>query len=55
MNYWTRLKTLKINSQQRRFKRYRIIYIWKVLEGLAPNQGVLPCYPSRGGMSNPYS
>ena len=36
-NYWERLKVLKINSQQRRLERYRIIYTWKILEGLAPN------------------
>ena len=36
-NYWERLKVLKLNSQQRRLERYRIIYTWKILEGLAPN------------------
>ena len=37
IDYWERLKVLKMNSQQRRFERYRIIYTWKILEGLAPN------------------
>jgi len=41
LNYWQRLKTLKMNSQQRRFERYRIIYIWKILEGKVQNCGVL--------------
>ena len=41
VNYWERLKVLKINSQQRRFERYRILYTWKILEGLAPNCGVV--------------
>ena len=41
LNYWERLQKLKMNSQQRRFERYRAIYIWKVLEGLVPNPGVL--------------
>ena len=27
-------------SLQRRLERYRIIYIWKILEGLAPNCGI---------------
>ena len=36
-NYWERLKMLKMNSQQRRMERYRIIYTWKILENLAPN------------------
>ena len=36
-NYWQKLKMLKMISLQRRQERYRIIYIWKILEGLAPN------------------
>ena len=39
-NYWVRLQKLKMLSQQRRMERYRIIYIWKILEGHAPNCGV---------------
>ena len=49
LNYWDRLKTLKMNSQQRRFERYRIIYIWKIMEGLVPNPGVLVCESSTKG------
>ena len=41
LNYWERLGKLKMNSQQRRFERYRIMYIWKVLEGLVPNPGIV--------------
>ena len=41
LNYWERLNKLKINSQQRRCERYRILYIWKVLEGLVPNPGIV--------------
>ena len=36
-DYWTRLKTLRMNSQERRRERYRIIYIWKMLEKLVPD------------------
>ena len=36
-DYWTRLSSMKLYSLQRRRERYRIIYIWKVLEGLVPN------------------
>ena len=36
-DYWKRLKSLKLYSLQRRRERYRIIYIWKVLEGHVPN------------------
>ena len=49
MNYWERLKILKMNSQQRRFERYRTIYIWKILEGLVPNPGVLMSEPGYKG------
>ena len=27
-------------SQEQRMERYRIVYIWKILEGLVPNCGV---------------
>ena len=47
-SYWQRLKLLKMNSQQRRFERYRIIYIWKVIEGRVPNCGVM-INPSQEG------
>ena len=39
-NYWIRLAKLKMYSQERRMERYCIIYIWKILEGLAPNCGI---------------
>ena len=35
-DYWTRLKTLCLYSQERCRERYRIVYIWKVLENLVP-------------------
>ena len=37
LGYWERLSHLQMISQQRRLERYRIIYVWKVLEGFAPN------------------
>ena len=40
LDYWTRLGILQMSSQQRRLERYRIIYTWKVLEGLVPNCGL---------------
>ena len=33
------LTSLKLYSLQRRRERYRIIYTWKILEGLVPNVG----------------
>ena len=35
-NYWMRLSLLKMNSEQRRMERYRIIYTWKAVEGIVP-------------------
>ena len=40
MDYWTRLKTLNLYSVQRRFERYKIIYVWKILQGLVVNPGI---------------
>ena len=37
MDYWQRLKELKLYSLERRRERYRILYTWKVLENLVPN------------------
>ena len=37
MNYWERLKRLKIPSLQRRRERYQIIHIWKIAESIIPN------------------
>ena len=35
--YWHRLSSLGLYSLQRRRERYRILYVWKVLEGVVPN------------------
>ena len=40
MNYWQRLKKMKMSSEQRRLERYKIIYIWKIMNELVPNPGV---------------
>ena len=39
-NYWERLKLAQMQSQERRLERYRIIYVWKIIEGLVPNCGI---------------
>ena len=36
-DYWKRLRTLRLYSLERRRERYRIIYVWKMLESIAPN------------------
>ena len=40
LDYWQRLKELKMLSQERRMERYRAIYVYKVVEGLVPNCGL---------------
>ena len=40
LNYWEKLKFLKMNSQERRMERYRILYVWKILEKKAMNCGL---------------
>jgi hypothetical protein len=40
LDYWSRLKKLKMYSHERRTERYKIIYTWKVLEGMVPNCGI---------------
>ena len=36
---------MKMLSLQRRLERYRIIYLWKILEGQAPNCGISSTSP----------
>ena len=49
LDYWERLKTLQIYSQERRMERYRVIYIWKILEGISPNCGIQETHTDRRG------
>lgn len=34
LDYWQRIKSLKLYSIERRFERYSIIYVWKLCEDL---------------------
>ena len=34
LDYWERLQSLHLYSQERRRERYRIIFLWKVAQGL---------------------
>ena len=34
MDYWERLSSMKIYSQERRRERYSIIVVWKISQGL---------------------
>ena len=40
VDYWSRLKVLKLNSIQRRVDRYRIVYSWKSINGYTPTLGM---------------
>ena len=40
LNYWDRLSQMKMLSCERRAERYKIIYMWKILNGLVPNPGI---------------
>ena len=37
LNYWERLKSLKLTSLQRRRERYILLHMWKTLHGICPN------------------
>ena len=52
MNYWERLKSLKLMSLQRRRERYVIMTMWKVLNGFHLNNiGIQFKYSKRNGMT----
>ena len=40
LDYWERMKRVKIYSVERRRERYIILYTWKVLHNLYPNPGL---------------
>ena len=37
LNYWDTLKHFNLYSLERRRERYRIIYVWKIIEHMVPN------------------
>ena len=40
LNYWDRLKYLKVFSLERRRERYIVLYTFKIIFGLVPNPGI---------------
>ena len=53
VDYWKRLKSLRMYSQERRRERYRILYLWKILENIVPdidggNGGIVKLHPRNG-------
>ena len=45
LSYWDRLRELGLYPQQRRRDRYRVIYMWKILERQLPNPAPLALLP----------
>ncbi|KAK3886931.1 hypothetical protein Pcinc_008940 [Petrolisthes cinctipes] len=41
LSYWDGLMELRLYSQQQKRDRYRVIYMWKILEGQVPNPAPL--------------
>ena len=37
LSYWEQLKKLGLYSLERRRERYRMFYVWKIIEGIVPN------------------
>ena len=48
-DYWDALKKLGLYSLERRRDRYRVIYLWKTIEGLVPPLGLSPTWNPRRG------
>ena len=40
LNYWEKLKELKLYSQERRRERYQVIFLWKISQGLVSGYSV---------------
>ena len=40
LNYWEKLKELHLYSQERRHERYRVIFLWKISQGLVSGYDV---------------
>ena len=51
LNYWKRLKHLKLYSLERRRERYTIIYTWKILENKVKNLENEPIMPKTSSES----
>ena len=49
MNYWDKLKYLRLYSQERRRERYQIIFIWKISQGLVSGYQIPFSQNSRTG------
>ena len=50
MTYWERLRMIKLSSIERRAERYKIIYIYKILENITVNPGIQAEQTRKGRM-----
>ena len=48
--YWQNLKIAKMSSIQQRHERYKIFYIWKIINGICPNYGLKWSHNTRRGI-----
>ena len=52
LNYWQRLQTLKLYSQERRRERYQLIFIWKLSQGMVDGYNIkFTMNPRRGRLA----
>ena len=40
-NFWDRIRRYGVRSQQRRADRFRVICVWKIMENITPNSGLM--------------
>ena len=40
LNYWQKLKTLRLYSQERRRERYMVIFLWKISQGMVSGYSI---------------
>ena len=50
LNYWERLQSMNLQSIQRRHERYKVIYLWKIINGLVPQCDVKWTINNRRGI-----
>ena len=50
LHYWERLALTGLSSTERRADRYRVLYAWKVINGLVPNCGLSWSTSERRGL-----
>ena len=51
LHYWERLKMLNLMSLQRRRERFMIIYVWKIINNLVPNDvAITTSFSTRNGI-----